>query len=444
MTTTKTRTKQSRAKGRPKMSEAEKARRTATREAAVAALGDKLTDAVVSLATSEGWTATIRAMASLDLRRYSFRNWLLILQQCPHATAVASYDEWQRQGRQVRRGEKSLTIFAGMTIKKRDEDGKPATDEDGKPETFTRFRTTPVFDISQTDPIEDATAAPLVTIGAKVTGAVPDGLWAALTLHAERRGYTVALADTSPADGSTNPATRQILISDTDPGAHATVTLAHEVGHVECGHVEDMAEYAKHRGRMETEAEAVAAIVCAWFGLDSGISSAPYIAGWAGKTPEEIKTTMLSVLQKVTAAVSAVLDSIDPPAADDAGGQEQQAEAEQAAEQSTEPEPAAALTAPAAPTVARLRPVGPVEEFTRAVTFDGYEGFGGTVRFRSNHASCAYVVTDHTGAPVPVGDVDEDQAVELLARHYGLPAPVVVLRERPHATAAPGRPTLAA
>ncbi|MER5638302.1 ArdC-like ssDNA-binding domain-containing protein [Kitasatospora sp. NPDC002227] len=440
MTTTKTRAK-STTKRRPKVSEAEKTRRTETREAAVAELGDKLTEAVVSLATSEGWTATIRAMATLDLRRYSFRNWLLILQQCPHATAVASYNEWQRQGRQVRRGEKSLTIFAGMTIKKRDEDGKPVTDENGEPETITRFRTTAVFDISQTDPIEGATAAPLVSISAKVTGAVPDGLWAALAMHAERRGYTVGRAVTAPADGLTNPATREILVSDTDPEAHATVTLAHEVGHVECGHVEDMAEYAKHRGRMETEAEAVAAIVCAWFGLDSGVSSAPYIAGWAGKTPEEIEATMTAVLKTVTTAVRAILDSIDPPAAeDDADDQEQQAEPEQAAEQT---EATAVPPVLAARTVARLRPVGPVEEFTRAVSFDGHQGIGGTVRFHSTYASAAYVVTDHTGTPVPVGDVHEDQAVELLAQHHGLPLPVVVVREKPHQTA-DVRPVLAA
>ncbi|MFJ5120840.1 ArdC-like ssDNA-binding domain-containing protein [Kitasatospora sp. NPDC088548] len=410
MTTTKTRAKKPSTTRRPKVTEAEKARRTAKREAAVAELSDKLTEAVVSLATSEGWTATVRAMKSLDLRRYSFRNWLLILQQCPHATAVASYNEWQRQGRQVRRGEKSLTIFVGMTRRRRDEDGKPVLDEDGKPETYVQYGTTGVFDISQTDPIEGATAAPLVSISAKVTGAVPAGLWAALTMHAERRGYTVAHAITSPADGLTNPATREILVSDTDPEAHATVTLAHEVGHVECGHVEDMAEYAKHRGRMETEAEAVAAIVCAWFGLDSGVSSAPYIAGWAGKTPEEIEATMTAVLKTVTTAVRAILDSIDPPAAeDDADDQEQQAEPEQAAEQAEpETEAAAVPSALAARTVARLRPVGPVEEFTRAVSFDGHQGIGGTVRFHSTYASAAYIVTDHAGTPVPVGDVHED------------------------------------
>jgi len=86
----------------------------------------------------------------------------------------------------------------------------------------------------------------------------------------------------------------------------------------------------------------------------------------------------------------------------------------------------------AAQTVARLRRTGPVEEFARSVTFEGYDQVGGTVRLAANFASCRHVVTDHQGDDVPVGSADEAGAVEWLAHHYGLPTPVRVVHESAH------------
>ncbi|MFD9690395.1 hypothetical protein ACFXPX_36770 [Kitasatospora sp. NPDC059146] len=64
-----------------------------------------------------------------------------------------------------------------------------------------------------------------------------------------------------------------------------------------------------------------------------------------------------------------------------------------------------------------------------SVTFDGHPGAGGYVSLRSTYASAQYKVVDHRWVDVQVGDADRRQSITLLAHHYGLPTPVLVVRE---------------
>lgn len=99
---------------------------------------------------------------------YSLNNTLLILAQKPDASLVAGYRSWQANfNRHVDKGEKGLMILAPVTYKedrlinKVDENGNVELDEAGSPiqeqrqVNVTRFKTTTVFDISQTsgDPL---------------------------------------------------------------------------------------------------------------------------------------------------------------------------------------------------------------------------------------------------------------------------------------------------
>lgn len=70
------------------------------------------------------------------------------MMQMPTATAVAGYKAWQTKfGRQVRKGEKGITILAPCPHK------KTIINDDGEEEEirWTSFRPTTVFDVSQTD-----------------------------------------------------------------------------------------------------------------------------------------------------------------------------------------------------------------------------------------------------------------------------------------------------
>lgn len=120
---------------------------------------------VENLFTSEKYADYLKTMAKFH--RYSFNNTLLIAMQRPDATLVTGYNKWKSMGRQVKKGEKGITIIAPVPMKQKrerevlDKDQMPVMDSDGKPMveevevTLPRFKATTVFDINQTygDPI---------------------------------------------------------------------------------------------------------------------------------------------------------------------------------------------------------------------------------------------------------------------------------------------------
>jgi hypothetical protein len=61
-----------------------------------------MAEAMEQLTDPEAWEAFLERGSSLS--RSSFRNQMLIGMQCPEASDVAGYIEWQGRGRQVRRG----------------------------------------------------------------------------------------------------------------------------------------------------------------------------------------------------------------------------------------------------------------------------------------------------------------------------------------------------
>ena len=76
----------------------------------------KLENGVKSLMCSDEYKTYLRFLASF--RQYSFRNTVLIFSQCPHASLLAPYREWQSRHRHVRRGEKGIAVIAPHTYKK--------------------------------------------------------------------------------------------------------------------------------------------------------------------------------------------------------------------------------------------------------------------------------------------------------------------------------------
>ncbi|MEV7177874.1 ArdC-like ssDNA-binding domain-containing protein [Kitasatospora sp. NPDC093679] len=317
---------QSRTARRPlsKKAQAEKAARAAEREQATEALHQQLTEAVLQLATSEGWTAMLDKLAQragTEIGRYSFANMITIMMQCPQATAVCSFKQWKERGRQVRKGEKAIRIWAPMTGVRRDErTGEPVTNDQGEEKRWLRFKLVPVFDISQTEPLWQEgpvfTITPSVFVpkfGGDVQGEAPAQMWEDLADLVERQGYRVEVDDTGRSDGWTHKGSMTVRISDRSPQAHAAVTLAHEVaGHIGCGHMEGSHdEYRQHRGRMEVEAESVAYMVAARYGVDAEVTSAPYIAGWAGKDPKEVERLLTATGETVRKAYRTFLESVE-------------------------------------------------------------------------------------------------------------------------------------
>jgi antirestriction protein ArdC len=254
---------------------------------------EKMHEALVAktdaLVTSEGWMEYLAFAARF--RQYSFNNTMLILIQCPTATHVASYRKWLEMGRQVRKGEKGLSIFAPMTRKKTDA-------ETGKEKTYVAgFRLVSVFDVSQTegDALPTDVSRPVL-----LEGESPEGLDASLLKIINLNGYLIRFGPSERGEnGYTSPSEKMIQISEGLSDAQRTKTLIHEVAHmllhVDGDSINDDA--LLHRNVAEVEAESVAHIVAQVHGLASDDYSVPYVAGWSNGKTEVIAATADRVLR---------------------------------------------------------------------------------------------------------------------------------------------------
>ena len=98
------------------------------------------------------------------LGKASVANTLLVVAQKPDATFIANYDDWQKRGRSVKRGEKAALVLEANGEYERP-DGTMGVNFDVKR----------VFDISQTygKPIRERTAPPIKTALKAITTNVP-------------------------------------------------------------------------------------------------------------------------------------------------------------------------------------------------------------------------------------------------------------------------------
>ena len=90
-------------------------------------LHDQLTQTVETLVSSDAWPKLLAAMTAknkTEIARYSFNNMLLLLMQCPEATAVCSSKAWGERGRWMRKGTKALRIYAPINVKAKAKDGE--------------------------------------------------------------------------------------------------------------------------------------------------------------------------------------------------------------------------------------------------------------------------------------------------------------------------------
>jgi len=247
---------------------------------------ETLTDGVAALIDSEQWAAMLTAAAKFH--SYSANNQLLILLQAPQATRIAGFRRWQSLGRQVGKGGKGIAILATCLYRptKTGHGGGGAQHQyrqqqrwgDNRPEKrrtaagYARSRTCSMFcrPTGNRCPSSPRSRSPLPA---------PAAMWAALAEQVGAHGYRLERGQCRGANGYTDPAARLVRIrADIEP-AMAARGLAHELAHLECGHREH-GSYSC-RGRREVQAESVAWLISAHFGLDTGAYTLPYLAGWA-------------------------------------------------------------------------------------------------------------------------------------------------------------------
>lgn len=212
--------------------------------------------------------------AMRKFHRYSLNNQLLIAMQRPEATHVAGFHTWtQKFKRQVRRGEKGISIFAPILVQK-PLAAVDITEEQIHPHeepgfsACRGFRVVYVFDITQTEG-EPMPVAPE---------------WHDLEKDAElerglcslalRRGIQIEyVQDLGGAQGVSCGGTIQLL-----EGA-GTRVLVHELVHELLAHYSQEARSTLTRQQREIEADAAAYVVTRHFNL-AGTMIPNYLALW--------------------------------------------------------------------------------------------------------------------------------------------------------------------
>lgn len=252
---------------------------------------------------SEQLTAYLAMLAKFH--HYSFGNVLMIVCQRPDATHVAGFHTWRQLGRFVKKGEKGIVIIAPMSIRPKQTDQatgaadsestgseSPSTTGDSgakRPGTFLRFRGVYVFDISQTE--GEALPEP-----ARVSGDPQhhlDGLKQCVT----NRGITLEYGDVPHMADGVSRGGRIGIRNGLEPAVEFSV-LVHELAHELLHRGEDRPASKTVR---ETEAEAVAFVVCRAIGLQTGTAASDYIQLYDGKA--ETLAASLDRIQHIAAEI---------------------------------------------------------------------------------------------------------------------------------------------
>ena len=247
---------------------------------------------------------------------YSLNNTLLILSQKPEASLVAGYRAWQTNfNRHVNKGEKGLMILAPVTTKedrlmnKHDENGNVILDESGNPVqemrvvNLTHFKTTTVFDISQTS------GDPLPSLVHDLTGssnevkAIIQTIQSVCAIPIEFKTETEDLSFMTGAKGYYSPRKDKIVINKDLEDLQTAKTLIHEYAHSILHKETD-----KNQSQREIEAESLAFVICDHFGIDTSEYSFGYIASYADKDFDELK----SILVNIQSTAHEMIEQLEP------------------------------------------------------------------------------------------------------------------------------------
>lgn len=255
---------------------------------------EKLETGVKAIFASPEYRAYLEFMGKFY--NYSAGNCMLIWMQKPDASLVAGYKSWLTKfNRQVRKGEKGITILAPIPHKF----VKEVINQDGDTEevevSYTSFRAVSVFDISQTD----GEAIPTNPYGCnEMTGTVEeyDELMKKLeSISPVSIGFDNIQGG---ALGYFSHADNRIAIKVGMSEIQTVKTTIHEVAHAILHNRDDGAEKDADRNTKEVEAESVAYTVCSMLGLDTSDYSFGYVAGWSTVKDAKELTASMEIIRK--------------------------------------------------------------------------------------------------------------------------------------------------
>ena len=280
-------------------------------------LTDKLESGMKELLNSDKYRDYLKTMS--HFHNYSSRNIMLIKQQKPDATRVASFSLWKEKfKRQVKGGEKGLYIYAPIGEKKPEtklmekldpETGVPLLDKDGKVimEEMTtlgsgpRFKLVPVFDVRQTH------GEPLPELAEDLTGNVAhyeafmDALKAVSPLPIE-------FEQMSPGQDGYCRFGDKIGIREGMSEPQTVAAVIHEITHARLHDKSSLPENAKPKNKTvkEIESESVAYVVSQRFSVETAPNSFGYIAEYGSQDMSELKASLDTIRKEANGLITAI------------------------------------------------------------------------------------------------------------------------------------------
>jgi len=252
---------------------------------------DELVEAVEA-GKSQKLVEYLKAMGRFH--NYSVGNAILIGFQKPDATHVAGFRTWQKLGRHVKKNEKGIAIMAPIVWRRKTTPDDTDDEQEREEETGLAFKTAYVFDISQTD----GKPLPEFARAQGDPGIITDRLRDYIT----SRGIKIEYSDTIGSAESISVG-GLIMLKKGLTATEEFSVLAHEAAH-EMLHKsrENMPKDKKVR---ETEAEAVAFVVCQGIGLDTNSASCDYIQLYDGD-----KETLMESLERIQRTAVEILGAV--------------------------------------------------------------------------------------------------------------------------------------
>lgn len=281
------------------------------REARLDAMKADLMAAVSALAESGQLAAWLERLSNNSMRRWSFQNRLYATLQAeqrrseltddeladlPDGHVVMTARQWaEKYGRNPKKGSKAIWILAPKTVwREEDDPAKPG--QKRKRKIVVGFRPQAEFELCQTEgdpyPDDEIVAWHDADIDGEVMPHLTGKVAAAGYEYSEKE-IDSKLSVSSTLGYTTADGSKRIVVDSRLSPSQKAAVLAHELGHVQCGHIDEgMAEYRHARGQKETEAEITAYLVSRELGLpaqDCDAFSAGYIASWSKGDPETVK-----------------------------------------------------------------------------------------------------------------------------------------------------------
>lgn len=233
--------------------------------------------------------------------QYSPMNQMLIAMQAPHATRVAGYSTWKKQGYQVKKREKGIAILAprpyGKAVMKNENTGEETITYLGV--TFTLAY---VFDASQLEARPDK---PLPSFFVPLADD-QEALYKAMGQAVQKEGIKLEIGDTGHAQGYSTGGT--IRLQSGLDSTNRVLTLIHEWAHEKLHH--NPAGRAMTANKRELHAEATSYVVAHHFGIHNPFSS-DYLQHWGNNEKE-----LLAELETIKATANAIIEQVEAEHAD--------------------------------------------------------------------------------------------------------------------------------